>query len=782
MTRGKYIGAPVRRREDPRFLRGEAAYVDDLRLPGTLSVAFVRSPHAHARIERVSVERAAAQPGVARILTGPEAAEHIRPLRIELNVDGFRPTTFHPLALDRVRFVGEAIVAVAASDRYIAEDAAELVDVQFTPLPAVTDAIQALEPGAPRLHDQMPDNVHFRRESSAGRPDDAFATADVVVHGTFRTGRCTGVPLEGRACLAHWERGRQQLTVWSSTQIPHTLRVYLAGFLGLPEHRVRVIAPDVGGGFGIKFQVFPEEILTCLLSMLLARPVKWIEDRRESLAASVHSREHVLDVEAAFCRDGTLLGMRARIVCDVGAYSSFPNGAIQEPAMAAQLLPGPYRFDHYAFETIGVATNKCPVGPYRGVARPTATYARESLVDMAAERLGLDPGEIRRRNLVRDDEFPYASPAGVVYESGAYLEALREALTLAGYDKLREEQAEARRDHRCLGVGIACLVEDTAKGSAYYAARGSTVMPRADSARVRVEPSGSVTVVTAVSPQGQGHETALAQVAADELGVRLDDVVVQHSDTTLGVFGAGTFASRSAVIGGGAITLAARAVRTKICEIAAYILGAAPEDLEVTEGQVLSRVNAGRQISVADVARRAYLITGDWPAGLEPGLEATAYYDPPPITWSNAVHVAAVEVDRATGEVRLRGYVVVEDCGRVINPVILDGQVQGGVAQGIGNALYEEIVYDQDGQLLTGSLMDYLIPTAVEVPEVRISHMETPSPFTVGGYKGAGEGGTIGPPAAIANAVSDALGQRVFRLPLTPDRVRALAAAAPQKP
>jgi carbon-monoxide dehydrogenase large subunit len=780
VTSGKYIGAAMRRVEDPRLLVGGGAFVDDLKLPRMLSVAFVRSAHAHARISVVDTAAARVAEGVAAVLTGADVLARVaRPMRLELRVPGFQASTLHALSLERARFVGEALAAVAAEDRYLAEDAADRVHVAATPLPAVLDPLEALAPGAPLVHDDVAGNVFFRRAAETGAVDDAFARARVVVGGRFQTGRCTGVPMEGRACLASWERERGRLTVWSSTQIPHTWRTFLSSFLGLAEHRIRVIAPDVGGGFGVKVHIFPEEIVTCLLSLMLARPVKWVEDRRENLLASIHAREHRFDAEGAFAADGTLLALRSKIVCDMGAYSAYPNGAVIEPAMAAQLLPGPYRFAHYRFETYGVATNKCPAGAYRGVARPTATFVRESLLDMAAERLGLSPTDIRLRNLLRPSDFPYSSPAGVVYDSGDYVASLTEALHLAGWDRLHDERAHARRTGRAYGLGIACFVEDTAKGSAYYAERGSSVMPRADSARVRIDPTGSVTVVTAIAPQGQGHETMIAQVVADELGVPFQTITVLHGDTDLGVFGSGTFASRSAVVGAGAATRAAHALRAKVLRIAAHMLGEAEGDLEIVDGVVASRQRPDARVPLADIGARAYLIAGDLPAGIEPGLEATTYYDPPPITFANAVHVAAVEVDRRTGEVDIRKYAVVADCGRAINPLILDGQVHGGVAQGLGNALYEEIQYDAHGQMLTASLMDYLLPTSMEMPTVEVGHLAIPSTRTLGGYRGAGESGTIGAPAAIANAVSDAVGARVYRLPLSPDRVRALVNTAP---
>ncbi len=779
MSTGKYIGASLKRVEDPRLLTGAGAFVDDVKLPRTLSVAFVRSAQAHARLDAVDTTAARAAEGVAAVLTGRDVAAKVaRPLRLELSVPGFQASTLHALALERARFVGEPIAAVAAENRYLAEDAADRIQVACTPLPAVLDAVAALAPGAPLVHDEVAGNVLFRRAAETGAVDDAFAAAALVVGGRFQTGRCTGVPMEGRACLASWERERQRLTVWSSTQIPHTWRTFLAGFLGLAEHRIRVIAPDVGGGFGIKVHIFPEEVVTCLLSVMLARPVKWVEDRRENLLASIHAREHWFDAEGAFAADGTLLAIRSKIVCDMGAYSAYPNGAVIEPAMAAQLLPGPYRFAHYRFETYGVATNKCPAGAYRGVARPTATFVRESLVDMAAERLGLSPTEIRLRNLLRPADFPYASPAGVVYDSGDYVASLTEALHLAGWDALRDERERARRAGRAYGLGVACFVEDTAKGSAYYAARGSSVMPRADSARVRVDPTGSVTLVTAIASQGQGHETVMAQVVADELGVPFDRVSVLSGDTDLGVFGSGTFASRSAVVGAGAATRAARAVRDKILRIAAHVLGEPVGELELVDAVVGSRRRPDARLPLGEIAARAYLIAGDLPPDVEPGLEATAYYDPPAITFANAVHIAAVEVDRGTGAVDVRKYAVVADCGRAINPLVLDGQVHGGVAQGLGNALLEEIRYDESGQMLTASLMDYLLPTSMETPAVEVGHLEIPSTGTLGGYRGAGESGTIGVPAAIANAVSDALGARVYRLPLSPDRVRALVDTA----
>jgi carbon-monoxide dehydrogenase large subunit len=770
----RWVGARVRRVEDPRFLTGQARFVDDLQPPDVLAIAFVRSPHAHALIQGVQAEAARAFPGVTEVLTGSEAATLVRPLRARYQVPGFRETDHPLLAVDRVRFVGEPVAAVIATDRYVAEDAAERVAVDYEPLPAVADPEAALEADAPVLHPDVGTNVIFRSERQVGDAEAAFRDADVVIREVFRHARQTGVPLEGRACLASYDAAGDSLTLWTSTQIPHLVRSAVAAALDLPEHRLRVVAPDIGGGFGIKAQVFTEEVLICLLARRLGRPVKWVEDRQEHLLASIHAHEQVHFVEIAARRDGTLLAVRARILSDAGAYSAYPFGAAQEALGALRNMAGPYKVAVYACEALGVATNKCPVGSYRGVSRPVTTFVVEGMLDRLARHLGRDPAALRRQNLVQPEDFPYAAPSGVTYDSGSFVEALDRALEQVDYAGWRARQAALRREGRYVGIGIACYTESSAWGSRDFNHRGVAGVAGYEQAAVSVDPSGQVSLRIGTCGHGQGLETVLAQVVAGELGLAAADVQVIQGDTDRCPYGMGTFASRSAASGGSAALLAARQVRDKLLDIAAHALEVHRDDLVLAEGRVGVRGAAARARSLRELADLAYFWPSRLPPGLGPGLEATACYDPPGPTFSNATHAAVAEVDPTTGSVAIRRFVVAEDCGRMLNPLLVDGQVHGGVAQGIGGALFEDLAYDAAGQLQAATLLDYLVPTACDVPAIEISHLETPSRVTPGGQKGMGEGGAIGAPAAIACAVADALapfGVSVTALPLTPERV-----------
>lgn len=770
---GRYIGERVRRVEDPPLLTGSARYLDDIKLPGMVHAAFVRSPHAHARIGRVEVGAALRSPGVLMALAGTDVSRQTKPIPSRFDAPGYRPTRWPPLAVGKVRFVGEPVAVVVGPDRYRAEDAADLFAVDYEPLPPVTDAEAGMKPDAPRLHEELPDNILLRVHYDNGQVERAFGEAEVHLAETFRHPRCTGAAIENRGVIAHYDRATGKLTVWSSTQIPHLLRTGLAQVLDFPESRLHVVVPSVGGGFGIKMHLFPEEIITALLALRLGCPVKWVEDRREDLMASIHAREHLHRVEVAAKKDGTILGLRARIVCDVGAYSVYPVTAALDPLTAAGILPGPYRIRGYAYDAYAVATNKCPAGAYRGVGMAVGTFVRERLVDMLARKTGLDPAEIRRRNFVRPGDFPYTSASGLVFDSGSYAESLEKLLTVAGYAELRKAQREDRGP-RSLGIGICCYNEFTGMGSAVFRRRGMAHVPGYDSATVKIEPSGQVRAFVSAASQGQGHATVMAQILAEELGVKLRDATVEGGDTDTCPYGTGTFASRTVVASGGALSLAARRVRDKVLRIAAHHLAAPVEDLVIEGGEIWVR-GASEKISLKEVAAAAYFpATGALPAGLEPGLEATHTYDLPGATFSNGAHLAVVEVDRETGQVEILRYIVIEDCGRMVNPILVEGQVHGAVAQGIGNALYEDLVYDESGQPLTTTFMDYLLPTALEVPSMEIAHLETPSPISVGGVKGMAEGGTIGGTATVANAVADALahlGIEVTELPLSPEKV-----------
>jgi carbon-monoxide dehydrogenase large subunit len=774
----KLIGAKVKRVEDPRLLTGRGRFIDDISLPGMVEVAFVRSPHAHAKICAIRTEEALQSPGVLAILTGEEAARLARPLQAKLHeapglerlARSYKIASWYPLAYERVRYVGEAVVALVAENRYLAEDAAQKVSVDYEPLPVVADVEKALEIGAPLLYAEWGDNIMLKADFRGGDPERAFREASVVVRDTFRTNRCTGLSIETRGGIAKYDPASQTLTLWTSSQIPHVVRMTAAQLIGMPENKLQVIAPDIGGGFGIKSHVFPEEIVLCLLARQVDRPVKWIEDRSENLQSAIHARQGVFTIELAASADGTILGMRAKLISDAGAYPAYP-GTSNEPLHMSVVLPGPYRISNYEYEMLNVVTNKSPLGPYRAVGAPMATYVVEYLVDCLARNLRMDPAEVRKKNLIQREEFPYTTATGLVYDSGSYIEALEKALEMVDYKKFRQEQGGLRGQGRYLGVGIACYVEITAPGSMFYAIWDASGF---DTVTVRLTPNGKVIVETGMSCPGQGYETTLAQIVGDEFGVGLDDVTVLMGDTASTPFSWGSHSSRFTVVCGGAASLAARQVKEKLFNVAARYFATTPERIEIRNGQVAVKCSPGKELPLADVCKLAMVRPDRVPGGVPVALEATQSYEPPPLTTPNATHVAIVEADPETGQIQILRYVVAHDCGKMINPMIVEGQIRGGTAQGIGNALYEDLVYGEDGQLLTGSLMDYMVPTAVEVPLIEIAHLETPSSLTPGGVKGMGEGGAIAPPGAIANAVADALspfGVKVTELPISPERL-----------
>jgi len=736
--------------------------VDDIVLPRMLVAAFVRSPHAHALIARVDGAAARALSGVEAVVTGADLAPVTRPLAPRLTGDGFfRPTAWPALAHERVRFCGEAVAAVVAADAYIAADARELVTVDYEPLPAVTSIDAALAREA----------VLCRREQSRGDIDGAFATAAVTLRETFEHGRCAASPLEPRGLVADWDG--DVLTVWASTQTPSILRRALADVLGLDVTRVRVIAPDVGGGFGVKMHVFPEDVAVAALARQLGRPVKWTEQRRENLSAAAHARQQRMEVELAASADGRVLALRARALSDGGAYHVYPLTGLLEPLGSASILPGPYRTANYAYEVITLATNKPPLGAYRGVGMTMGAFVMERLLDLLAARLSLDPAEVRRRNLIPRDAYPFTSASGMLYDSGDYPKALEQALAMADYERVRAAQRTARAADRPLGVGIACYTEYTGMGSDVFRRRGMEDVPGEEAASVTMDGDGTVRCATSFPSQGQGHATAIAQVVADRLGVSLERVRVEAVDTNAGPHGSGTFGSRGAVSIGGSVQVAADQVRGKLIALAAQRLEAAEADVVLTDDRAFVRGFPDRALAVGELARLAHSPSA---------LHATVRFDPPGPTFSGAVHVAVVALDPETGVVTITRYVVVEDCGPLLNPMLVDGQIHGAVTQGIGEALLESLAYDEAGQLLTGTLMDYALPRAGDTPAFEIGHLETPSPRMPGGLKGMGEGGTIGAPAAIANAVADALrhaGLRITALPLRAADLRAAALAPP---
>ena len=777
-----FIGRSVKPDKSSRFITGNGMYVSDIRLPNMLHAALLRSMHAHARIRAVDVKEALRLDGVVGVWTGREIEGRISPFPESFEIhparwlEGVKPVLQGPrptaLAQEKVHYVGEPVAIIVAEDRPKAEDAIDAIVVEYEGLPVVVDPEESLQPRATLVHEGSNNNVVFSFRIEKGNVDGALGAAPYTLRERFRHHRYCAAPLEGRGVVAWVEPKTNILTVWSSTQMPHLVRRQIAAQLSLPEETVRVIAPDIGGGFGPKVFVYPEEILVPFLALQLGCPVKWIEDRTEHFISTAHGRDQLHDVECAFGEEGHILAFRDRFLLDNGAYN--PMGLTDAYNTAAH-LQGPYKVPALSISGTCVSTNKVPNAPYRGAGRPEAVFVMERCIDSIAARLRLDPAEVRRRNFVQPDEMPYH--AGILYrdgepiryDSGNYPETLTRALEAAGYDELRRRQQGLRQRGRYLGVGIGCYVEGTGVGSF-------------EGARVRIDASGQLIIATGATGHGQGHETVFAQIAADLWGVTPDKVSLVEGDTASIPFGCGTFGSRSTVNVGSAIYGASARLKEKVVRLAAHILEANPDDLELGDGKVFIRGLPQRALSFSELARAA--VPG-WasklPAGLEPGLEATFYFVPPTVTWANAAHVAVIEVEIDTGIIKLLDYVVSHDAGKLINPLLVDGQIHGGVAQGIGAALYEEIAYDQNGQLLSGSFVNYLLPGAMEVPNIKTVHLESPSPLNPLGVKGLGEGGAIAPPAAIANALADALlpfTVRVNEIPLSPNRVMELVAGA----
>ena len=768
------IGARVKRGDDPRLLTGRGRFVDDVTLPRLVHAAFVRSVHAHARLVRVDLDRARRAPGVVGVLSGDAAARLCKPYRgVLLHYKGMKTGAILPLAVDRVRYVGEPIVAIAAESRAAADDAAALIDVEYDPLPAVLAPDAALAAGAPVIHPELGDNVLYETRLTAGDVERAFAAAGRVWTRTFTTGRHTGVPIEPRSLIADYEPATRALTVWISTQVPHMMQAVLAELFGLREQRVRVVAPDVGGSFGIKIHVYQDDMAACALALTLGRPVKFVASRRESFLSDIHAREQTILVEVAADGDGILTAMRASITAAVGPYSAYPRSSVVEGGQVLRLLPGPYRLRHYDGALRVVAQNKVVTSQYRAVGHPIATAVTESMLDLVARDLGLDPAEARRRNLVRSEDLPYTSAAGNVFDSGSYQAALARLLEVADYDGLRRAQTAARAAGRHVGIGLACFVELTGPGAQFYGVGGAPISGQ-EGTTVRLEPGGAVTALVGVTNQGQGTHTALAQIIADVLDVPVDDIAVLSGDTAVVPYGGGTWASRGMPIGGSATLLAARALGERIRTVAAALLEAHAADIELGGGRAAVRGSPERGLSYAELARAAHFRSNEL-RGVEPSLEATVHYtNPGAWTFTNGAHLAVAEVDVDTGQVRVLRYVAVDDCGRIVNPALVEGQIAGGIAQGLGGALMERCAYDEAGQPLSTTLMDYAVPTAADLPPIETHHIETPAPGIAGGFKGAGEAGATGAPAAILNAVNDALaplGVMLTDQPITPERV-----------
>ncbi|MDP8924142.1 MAG: xanthine dehydrogenase family protein molybdopterin-binding subunit [Chloroflexota bacterium] len=771
----RMLGQPIKRREDPKLITGGGRFLDDMTLPGMLYLAMVYSPYGHAKVNGIDTSAAEAAPGVVAVVTAKDLeGATTGPLPYEFSWAPFEDVhdpKRYPLATDKVRYVGDPLAAVLAESRYAARDAAALVEVDYDPLPAVVDPEQALEPGAPLLFEEFGTNLGHTQTKEAGDVEGAFAQADKVVRLKVVNQRVIPAPMETRGALAEWRPGRPgdpgELTLWETTQNAHALRRQVAGLFGLAENKVRVIAPDMGGGFGNRTDVAPETVIACIMAMRLNRPIKWSESRGESMQASMHGRGQTDIIEAAVTDDGRVLGLKVTAICDIGAYNQYLSPIMG--MLTGMMLPGTYDVDNVRFELKGVYTNKTPVGAYRGAGRPEATYLLECLMDRIALELGLDPAEVRRINFIAKDKFPYTTCFGTSYDTGDYELALSRALELAGYEQLRREQAEKRARGEIMGIGLSAYVEICGFGPWEHGT-------------VRVEASGKISAYTGISPHGQGNATSLAQIIADELGVDIDDIVVHHGDTATTPTGNGTGGSRGAVQGGSAILMAADTVRDKAIRIAAHLLEASADDVEVIRGGFGVKGAPERTVTLAQVAGAAY--GGNVPVGDEPGLESTRFFKADGETFPFGVHIAVVDVDKETGRVTLRRFIAVDDVGNVINPLILDGQRHGGIAQGAAQALCEEVVYDENGQLITGTFGDYAMPTAHILPNFELDRTVTTSPRNPLGVKGVGEAGTIGSTPAVRNAVLDALAQygiKDFDMPATSLKVWQALHPAPSR-
>ena len=760
------VGARLPRKEDQRFLRGKGLYVADVTIPGTLDVAFLRSAHAHGRLLGVEIPEGKED----RVYTAARLTR-VNPVRVEPSVPGFKPADHHALATDKVRYAGECIAACIGSNRAEAEDLTDTLIADIEEMPALSDPLVARDDPPALVHDEWGDNV-FVQADIAGGDIDSVRNAPVVVTRDYRMNRQSTSPLEPRAVLAHWDERASELLVYLSTQIPHLMRTGLSQMLNLPTHQLRIIAPDVGGGFGGKARLMPEEIVVCAIALETGKPIRWLEDRREHLMAAPQAREHFYRVTAYANHDGLIQGIDAELTVNAGAYALWHSGPFMETGMAARNLTGPYRIEHMRCRTWTVATNKPPLGVYRGVARPGACFAIERTIDEVARAVGRDPLDVRIANMVPADKMPYEAVGGMRFDNGDYPESVRRAATLVDYEGIRARQGLAD-DGRFWGVGLSSYTEQTAHGAAEWTRRGSPIIPGYESATARINPDGTLVLLVGIHSHGQGLETTLSQVAHEELSIHPDNIMVKFGDTGMSPFGFGTFASRSMVMSGGAVSNACIILREKLAVIAAHHLQCTVELVRFAHGE--ARGGTG-SIPIAELARIAHLRQEALPDGIDPALDATATYEPNESTgvFSYATHAAVIAVDPQTGAAELMDYAVVEDCGNVVNPMIVDGQIVGGVAQGIGTALYEESVFDENGQPLSTTFADYLLPGATEVPDIKIGHIVTPAKFTRYGLKGMGEGGTIAPPAAIGNALRDAFavtGAEFNETPYTPRRI-----------
>ncbi|MDB5797050.1 MAG: Carbon monoxide dehydrogenase [Paucimonas sp.] len=772
------VGASVKRREDRRLLDGQGEYLADLDIPGTLDVHFLRSAVAHANIRGIEVP----ENRRGAVFTAADF-DWIKPITAFSAAPNFNKSDYHALVKDKVRFVGDILAMCVAKTRAEAEDIAQECLVDYDELPCVTDMEAALAPDAPRIHEHWDSNLYVESRIQTGDLEAVRKAAAVTVKKKLRMSRHAGVSLEGRGVLAYYDRRMDELVVYSSTQFPHVIRTILSQALGLAESKLRVIAPDVGGGFGIKNNFNPEELAIAALAMKLGKPVRWIEDRREHLVASPHAREHRYDLTAYADSNGRVLGIEAEVMVDAGAYSVWPWTAGMEAGMSCGVLTGPYDVQVYHGHAITVCTNKSPLGPYRGVGRTGACFAIETLIDAVARAVNRNPEDVRLENMIPASAMPYTAPTHKHYDSGDYPECARRALEGINAPAVRQRQQTPEADGRLIGLGVASYTEQSAHGTAEWVARGLPVVFGFEPAQARFTPDGQLILLVGIQNHGQGLETTLAQVAHEELGIPVECVTVRHGDSSVSPYGMGTFASRSMTMAGGAVSAACTKLAEKIRRIAGHMMGVPPEAVALHDNHAVS---GDKRITLAAVAEAAYLHPERLPPGEDPALEVSAVYQPGRSSgaFSYATHACVVAVDTGTGMIEVLEYVVCHDCGTMVNPMIVEAQVVGGVAQGLGTALYEEIPYDEYGQPMASTFLDYILPGPTEVPDVKVLHMETPSPHTRFGIKGMGEGGAIAPPAVVVNAVNDALrhmGVEVSETPLTPDRMLSAIAAAQAK-
>ncbi|MEO8954488.1 MAG: molybdopterin cofactor-binding domain-containing protein [Ktedonobacteraceae bacterium] len=764
------LGSPIKRREDPRLITGQATYVDDIKLYGMLHMSVLRSPYGHARINNINTQAARNHPGVVAVYLAEDLKGAVGNIAIAVPLGHIAEGmgTRGPLAEGKVRFYGDPVAVVIADDRYTARDARDLIEIDYEPLPAVIDVEKAMQPGAPILYEEFDTNVAFGMHPPTDEIDKVFAQTQadggIVVKARLMNQRLAPASMETRGVVAEYTKSNKSLTIWSSSQIPHLLRNILAATVGLPQHQVRVIVPEVGGGFGSKLNIYPEELVAAFASMKTGHPVKWIEDRSENLAVTVHGRDQVDYIEVAATKEGKVTGLKVHGISDLGAYSQLFTDVIMI-AFGFPVSCGAYDIKNLHLSADIVFTNKAPTDAYRGAGRPEATYAVERAIDLVANKLGMDPAEVRRLNFIQPDQFPYKSAAGAVYDTGNYEGALDKALEMADYKGLRAEQAQKRAAGKLMGIGISSYIEICGFGP-----KGSAPVGLYESARVRVEQSGTVMVYTGSSPHGQGEETTFAQIVAEEFGIPVEDVLIMHGDTDSTPEGRGTYGSRTTAVGGSAVFNAVQRLKEKMKLIASHMLEASVSDVELEDGKFSVAGSPQKSVAFADVAAAANLSNTLAP-GIEPGLETTVFFEPDACVFPFGTHICVVEVDKETGEVEITRFIAVDDCGRQLNPMIVQGQVHGGIAQGIGQALIEGVEYGEDGQLLTSTFMDYAMPMASELPHFELGHTITLTTVNPLGVKGVGEAGTIGSTPAVAAAVADALGVPHIDMPCKAEKL-----------